>query len=83
VTDEERTAAGMQTRREVLGDEHVDRAVANTTDFNAPFQDFITRYAWASCGTGQGCSAVIRLGALSGRLFDRRRQKVFRIMGWA
>jgi 4-carboxymuconolactone decarboxylase len=36
----------MQTRREVLGDEHVDRAVAGTTEFTAPFQDFITRYAW-------------------------------------
>ena len=39
---------GMQVRREVLGDEHVDRALAGTTDFTAPFQDFITRYAWGS-----------------------------------
>jgi 4-carboxymuconolactone decarboxylase len=46
VDDQERAAAGMRTRREVLGDEHVDRAVASTTDFTAPFQDFITRYAW-------------------------------------
>jgi 4-carboxymuconolactone decarboxylase len=46
VNDEERSAAGMRTRREVLGDEHVDRAVANTTEFTAAFQDFITRYAW-------------------------------------
>jgi len=37
---------GERTRREVLGDEHVDRAQARTTDFTAPFQDFITRYAW-------------------------------------
>ncbi|GGK97570.1 4-carboxymuconolactone decarboxylase [Mangrovihabitans endophyticus] len=37
---------GMTTRREVLGDDHVDRAVAATTGFTAPFQDFITRYAW-------------------------------------
>ena len=29
-----------------LGDEHVDRAQARTTEFTAPFQDFITRYAW-------------------------------------
>jgi 4-carboxymuconolactone decarboxylase len=36
----------MQVRRGVLGDAHVDRAVANTTEFTAPFQDFITRYAW-------------------------------------
>jgi 4-carboxymuconolactone decarboxylase len=37
---------GMRIRREVLGDEHVDRAVARTTEFTADFQDFITRYAW-------------------------------------
>lgn len=38
--------AGMSVRREVLGDEHVDRALEKTTDFTAPFQEFITRYAW-------------------------------------
>ncbi|WP_213454134.1 4-carboxymuconolactone decarboxylase [Rhizomonospora bruguierae] len=43
--------AGMAVRRQVLGDEHVDRAVANTTDLTAPFQDFITRYAWGSVWT--------------------------------
>jgi 4-carboxymuconolactone decarboxylase len=37
---------GMRIRREVLGDAHVDRAVAATTPFTAPFQDFITRVAW-------------------------------------
>jgi 4-carboxymuconolactone decarboxylase len=37
---------GMSVRREVLGDEHVDRAVAATTDFTADFQDLVTRYAW-------------------------------------
>ena len=37
---------GMTVRRQVLGDEHVDRATAGATPFTAPFQDFITRYAW-------------------------------------
>ena len=37
---------GMRVRREVLGDDRVDRAVGRTTDFTADFQDFITRYAW-------------------------------------
>jgi len=37
---------GMKTRRKVLGDEWVDRAIANTTDFNADFQELLTRYAW-------------------------------------
>ena len=45
-TDDERREAGMRTRREVLGDAHVDRAVATTTAFTADFQDFITRVAW-------------------------------------
>jgi 4-carboxymuconolactone decarboxylase len=37
---------GMQTRREILGDEHVDRATESAGRFGAPFQEFITRYAW-------------------------------------
>ena len=37
---------GMEVRREVLGDEHVDAAVERTTPFTADFQDLITRYAW-------------------------------------
>ncbi len=37
---------GMKVRREVLGDEHVDRAVEHATEHTADFQDFITRYAW-------------------------------------
>ncbi len=37
---------GMRIRREVLGDAHVDRAMAQTTPFTAAFQDFITRVAW-------------------------------------
>jgi 4-carboxymuconolactone decarboxylase len=45
---------GMQVRREVLGDEHVDRAIERTTEFTAPFQDFITRYAWGSVWGREG-----------------------------
>jgi 4-carboxymuconolactone decarboxylase len=56
VNEEERTAAGMRTRREVLGDEHVDRAAANTTNFTAAFQDFITRYAWGEIWNRPGLS---------------------------
>ena len=43
---DERYDDGMDVRREVLGDAHVDRAIANTTEFTQPFQDFITRAAW-------------------------------------
>ncbi|MDX2406785.1 3-oxoadipate enol-lactonase [Streptomyces microflavus] len=45
------TATGVTTRRSVLGDAHVDRAQANTTEFTARFQDFITRYAWGEVWT--------------------------------
>jgi len=37
---------GMRIRREVLGSEHVDRAIESTTNETRDFQDFITRYAW-------------------------------------
>src|SRR3954451_23607533 len=47
-------ADGMEVRRAVLGDAHVDRAVANTTDFTEPFQDFITKMAWGSVWTREG-----------------------------
>lgn len=46
--------AGMAVRRQVLGDAHVDRAVANTTDLTAPFQDLITRYAWGAVWGREG-----------------------------
>lgn len=44
----ERFDAGMRTRRSVLGDAHVDRADAATTEFDAPFQRFITEGAWGT-----------------------------------
>jgi 4-carboxymuconolactone decarboxylase len=44
--DQDRHAAGTRTRRDVLGDEHVDRAIAGTTPFTADFQDYISRTAW-------------------------------------
>jgi 4-carboxymuconolactone decarboxylase len=48
VTDRpDRHEQGMRVRRAILGDEHVDGAVAQTTELDAPFQDFITRAAWA------------------------------------
>lgn len=44
----ERFETGMRTRRAVLGDSHVDRATAATTDFDETFQTFITEGAWGS-----------------------------------
>ncbi|NRQ40151.1 4-carboxymuconolactone decarboxylase [Nonomuraea sp. NN258] len=45
---------GMRVRREVLGDAHVDRAIARTTGFTRDFQDLITRYAWGEIWTRPG-----------------------------
>jgi 4-carboxymuconolactone decarboxylase len=42
---------GMRVRRRVLGDAHVDRAEARKTDFDAPFQEFITETAWGAVWT--------------------------------
>jgi 4-carboxymuconolactone decarboxylase len=53
VTDAQNDDA-MKVRREVLGDEHVDRAVSETTSFTAPFQDLITRYAWGDIWSRPG-----------------------------
>ena len=58
--DQDRTEQGLQTRREVLGSEHVDRAIAKTTDFTAPFQDLITRYAWGDVWSRPGLSRAER-----------------------
>ena len=58
--DAERARRGMTVRREVLGDEHVDRAVATTTSFTEPFQDFITRYAWGEIWSRPGLSRAER-----------------------
>ena len=52
--------AGMRVRREVLGDEHVDRALEQRTHFTAAFQDFITRYAWGAVWSRPGLDRRMR-----------------------
>jgi 4-carboxymuconolactone decarboxylase len=51
---------GMKVRREVLGDEHVDRAIGRTTEFTADFQDFITRYTWGEIWSRPGLDRRMR-----------------------
>jgi 4-carboxymuconolactone decarboxylase len=62
---------GMRVRREVLGDEHVDRAIANTTELTRDFQDLITRHAWgdiwARPGLDRRTRSCITLTALVAR----------------
>jgi 4-carboxymuconolactone decarboxylase len=45
---------GMAVRREVLGEQHVERAVRATTEFTEDFQQLITRYAWGEIWTRPG-----------------------------
>jgi 4-carboxymuconolactone decarboxylase len=45
---------GMNVRREVLGDEHVDRSIERSTPYTQDFQDFITRYAWGEIWSRPG-----------------------------
>ena len=62
---------GMKVRREVLGDEHVDRATGKATELTADFQELITRYCWGEIWTRPGldrrtrsCMTLIALVAL-------------------
>ncbi|MDQ6918695.1 MAG: 4-carboxymuconolactone decarboxylase [Candidatus Dormibacteraeota bacterium] len=69
---DEQTAKGMRIRRRVLGDAHVDRAVASANPFTEDFQDLLTRYAWGEVWTRPGldlrtrsCITVAMLVALN------------------
>jgi 4-carboxymuconolactone decarboxylase len=46
--------AGQQKRREVLGDAHVDRSLANATEFSRPIQELVTQYCWGEVWTREG-----------------------------
>lgn len=68
---DERYESGMRVRRQVLGDDHVDRAVSETTPFTEPFQDLITRFAWGDVWARPGldrrtrsCITISLLAAL-------------------
>lgn len=52
--EKQRYADGLQVRREVLGDAHVDRSLNALTEFNSEFQEMITRHAWGDIWTRPG-----------------------------
>jgi 3-oxoadipate enol-lactonase/4-carboxymuconolactone decarboxylase len=67
--------AGLHVRRQVLGDAHVDRAIANTTEVTRDFQDFISRYAWGEIWTRPGLarrdrSIAVLTALVAGRHFE-------------
>ena len=69
---------GLATRREVLGDEHVDRSLRSATEFTAIAQDFVTEYCWGDVWTRPGLDrrtrSLINLGMLTalGRMHEFR-----------
>ena len=60
MSDSEAYETGMKTRREVLGDAHVDRSTASAGEFGAPFQEFITSYAWGAVWSRPGIDRRMR-----------------------
>ena len=66
---------GMKTRREVLGDEHVNRATASAGDFEAPFQDLITKYAWGAVWSRPGLDRRTRSAITLAALVSVRAEK--------
>jgi 4-carboxymuconolactone decarboxylase len=61
--------AGIKARREVLGDEYVDRAMKNVDDFNKPFQEIVSEYCWGLCWTDETLSrrdrSILNLGMIA------------------
>ena len=70
---------GMKTRRSVLGDAHVDRALKNRTKFNEPFQDLITRYAWGEIWNRPGLPKKTRSLLTLSMLVALNRGEEFRL----
>jgi 4-carboxymuconolactone decarboxylase len=73
--NDDRYDEGMQVRREVLGEEYVDRAQAGTSDLTRDFQDYITRAAWGDVWTRPGLdrrtrSAITLTALIAGGHWD-------------
>jgi 4-carboxymuconolactone decarboxylase len=77
--DNERRAAGIAVRRQVLGDTHVDKSIARTTDLTADFQDLITRYAWGEIWTRPGLDVRTRRLVVIGTMVALGRWEEFRL----
>ncbi len=70
---------GMKIRREVLGNEHVDRALGNVNAFNDAFQDLTTRYAWGDVWSRPQLSKHSRSLVTVGMLIALNRKPEFRL----
>jgi 4-carboxymuconolactone decarboxylase len=79
MNEAKRYKQGMKIRRTVLGDEHVDRAVSATTDFNRDFQDFITRNAWGDIWARPGLPRHTRSLLTLAMMVALNREEEFRL----
>ncbi len=77
--EKERYAKGEALRRQVAGDEFVDRTLDTLDDFNAPFQDLATRYAWGEIWTRPGLELKTRSILVIGMLAALNRGEEFKI----
>src|SRR3954466_3542116 len=81
--ERERYDKGMEVRRAVLGDAHVDRSLARRTPFNEEFQDLITRYAWGEVWTRPGLPRHTRSLLTLGLMMALNRGDEFKLHGRA
>jgi 4-carboxymuconolactone decarboxylase len=65
---------GLRTRKEVLGDEYVDRALGNVTEFTEPIQELVTEYCWGAVWTRDGIDRKTRSLLNVGMLTAMNRQ---------
>ena len=77
--DQQRHAKGLEVRRAVLGDAHVDRAIAQTTPLSEEFQDLITRYAWGEIWSRPGLDVRSRRILVIGTMIAIGRWEEFRM----
>jgi 4-carboxymuconolactone decarboxylase len=77
--EKERHSKGMEVRRAVLGNAHVNRAEAKRNDFNGEFQDMITRHAWAEIWTRPGLSRHTRSLLTIGLMVALNRSDEFKL----
>ncbi len=77
--ERDRYAKGMEVRRAVLGDEHVDRSLAKRNAFNEEFQDLITRHAWGEIWTRPGLPRKTRSLVTLAVMVALNRDEEFRI----
>lgn len=60
MTERTRLEVGLQTRREVLGAEHVDRSLSQASDFARPLQELVTEYCWGAVWSRPGLERRLR-----------------------